>query len=304
MKNNPTIDIIIPCYNVSQTIWECVTSILNQSYTKNKVSIFLINDCSTDETGKIINSFSKDENVRVFHHKKNLGLSAARNSGINAGNGDIIFFLDSDMSVKPQWIQLHLDELEKKDVIGVVGDSQLPNGIHSNKLDRYLYHPKRGARKIGMGTPVPFQYFLFNNTSLRRSIINKFGLFNEKITTYGGEDTEYAVRIWENHPNGLRFSSRAVSYHFHPREFQDFCKSMFQYGKTNYLLLLKWYPQYSKELGGNYINSIKGKFIFNKIIRTIIKFLYFPFDSYYIKRYLVADSIIRGARSAKKDYGE
>lgn len=304
MKDYPTIDIIIPCYNVSQTIRECVTSILNQSFTENKTSIFLINDSSTDETGKIINSFSKHEKIQAIHHNKNLGLSAARNSGINAGNGEIVFFLDSDMSVKPEWIQMHLEELEKKDVIGVIGDSRLPKGIQSNKLDRYLYHPKRGARKIGMGIPVPFQYFLFNNTSLRRSIINKIGLFNEKITTYGGEDTEYAIRIWENYPNYFRFSSKAVSYHFHPREFQDFCKSMFQYGKTNYLLLLKLYPQYSKELGANYINSIKGKLIFNKIITTIINFFYFPLDSYYIKRYLVVGSVIRGARSAKKGYGE
>ena len=86
--------IIVPAYNVAQYIEECIESILNQDY--DNYEIIVVDDGATDETPKILDEIaSKSEKVRVIH-QKNGGLSAARNSGIEAALGDYILFLDGD----------------------------------------------------------------------------------------------------------------------------------------------------------------------------------------------------------------
>ncbi|SVC80033.1 uncharacterized protein METZ01_LOCUS332887, partial [marine metagenome] len=90
------------------------------------VKIYLVNDGSTDNTANILEPFAKNTNITVMHHEQNRGLSTARNSGINAGKGEVICFLDSDMVVKQNWIESHILVLSEKGIIGVIGDIKLP----------------------------------------------------------------------------------------------------------------------------------------------------------------------------------
>lgn len=86
--------IIIPVYNVGDLLNECVESIRCQTYLDYE--IILIDDGSTDNSGKICDEWAeKDNRIRVIH-KENGGLSDARNVGIRAAQGDYILFLDSD----------------------------------------------------------------------------------------------------------------------------------------------------------------------------------------------------------------
>lgn len=88
------ISIIVPVYNVESYLERCVDSIIHQTY-KN-LEIILVDDGSTDRCGEICDEYSKiDERVKVIH-KKNGGLSSARNSGLEAARGKYIGFVDSD----------------------------------------------------------------------------------------------------------------------------------------------------------------------------------------------------------------
>lgn len=88
------ISVIVPIYNVEQYLVRCIESIRNQTY--NDLEIILVDDGSTDTSGEICDSYlSIDERIRVIH-KKNGGLSDARNVGIDAATGDFIGFVDSD----------------------------------------------------------------------------------------------------------------------------------------------------------------------------------------------------------------
>lgn len=298
MNRAPTVDIVVPCYNVANIVKKCVNSLLKQSYSTNSIIIYLVNDGSSDETGDILESFANHQQIQVIHHKVNKKLSAARNTGINAGNGEVICFLDSDMVVNKNWVETHVDILSDMKIVGVVGDQIPPKEIDSNKLDKYFYDKRRGARQFGENTPIRFPYFLFSNASIRRSALNSIGLFDETFTSYGGEDTELAIRLWETFPISLRFSFDAACENHGNRTFQGFCTSMYEYGKTNLLLLLSKYPQYKDELGGGFIKSIKGYLIFNPIIRMGVNLLDLNLPSYWLKRYQVIDSIIRGARES------
>lgn len=93
------LSIIVPVYNVEKYLKRCVDSVLQQDY--HDYEIILVDDGSTDSSGKICNSFCSQHpsSVRVIH-KENGGLSSARNAGLNIATGDYIMFLDSD-----DWIE-------------------------------------------------------------------------------------------------------------------------------------------------------------------------------------------------------
>lgn len=94
------VSIIVPVYNTEKYLQECVESICKQSY-KN-LEIIIINDGSTDSSGKICDEFArKDSRIQVIH-KKNEGVSVARNIGLEIAQGQYIGFIDSDDLCEPR----------------------------------------------------------------------------------------------------------------------------------------------------------------------------------------------------------
>ena len=88
------VSVIVPVYNVEQYLPQCVESILAQTY--QRLEIILVDDGSTDGSGRMCDALAKrDGRVRVIH-KPNGGLSDARNAGTEACNGEFVFYLDSD----------------------------------------------------------------------------------------------------------------------------------------------------------------------------------------------------------------
>lgn len=88
------ISIIVPIYNVEKYLPRCIGSILNQNF--EEFELILVNDGSTDNSGKICDIYAKkDKRIKVIH-KKNGGVSSARNSGIRAATGEYIGFVDPD----------------------------------------------------------------------------------------------------------------------------------------------------------------------------------------------------------------
>lgn len=103
----PEITIIVPVYNVEQSLSRCIDSILTQTFVD--FELLLINDGSKDNSGKICDDYShKDNRIKVFH-KENNGVSSARNLGLKHAKGTYIAFIDSDDWVKDSY----LDELYK-----------------------------------------------------------------------------------------------------------------------------------------------------------------------------------------------
>lgn len=90
----PKISVIVPVYNVEKYLNRCVDSILNQTF--EDFELILVNDGSPDNCGNICDEYAqKDNRVKVIH-KKNGGVSSARNAGIDTAQGEYIMFVDSD----------------------------------------------------------------------------------------------------------------------------------------------------------------------------------------------------------------
>lgn len=90
----PLISVIVPVYNVEKYLNRCIDSILNQTF--KQIEIILVNDGSTDNSGDICDEYAKLDNRIIVIHKKNNGVSSARNRGIDVATGNWITFLDSD----------------------------------------------------------------------------------------------------------------------------------------------------------------------------------------------------------------
>ena len=89
-----SLSVIIPCYNAERFISECIRSVRNQ--TLRDIQIILIDDGSTDGTGKIIKRWKLvDHRIRAIF-QQNKGVSSARNTGLRAAEGQFVYFLDSD----------------------------------------------------------------------------------------------------------------------------------------------------------------------------------------------------------------
>lgn len=113
MTKPALISVIVPIYNVSKYLRRCLDSIASQTY--ENLEIILINDGSTDDSGKIAEEYAKkDKRARVIH-QKNGGLSSARNAGLKIAHGEFVVFVDSDDYIDPGCIENLHDTAQKSD---------------------------------------------------------------------------------------------------------------------------------------------------------------------------------------------
>lgn len=124
---SPEISIIVPVYNASKYLNVCLNSIGNQEY--EKFEVILINDGSTDASGRICDSYARSD-VR-FHviHQENMGVSAARNAGLDCACGQYLCFVDADdfistnyLEVLYQCCQIKNYDVSQSGVVGVYED--------------------------------------------------------------------------------------------------------------------------------------------------------------------------------------
>lgn len=112
-KQPETVSIIIPVYHVEEYIEECIQSVILQSYPH--LEIILVDDCGQDKSCHLAEELLKQSSCKwsCVHHDTNRGLSAARNTGVDAATGDYIYFLDSDDYIAPDTIQRLLDAVHQ-----------------------------------------------------------------------------------------------------------------------------------------------------------------------------------------------
>lgn len=97
------VSVIVPVYNSSELLGDCVNSILMQSF--KDFELILVDDGSKDNSWELCNKWEKcDSRVKIFH-QNNLGASAARNAGIRLSEGEWVVFIDSDDTVTPTYLE-------------------------------------------------------------------------------------------------------------------------------------------------------------------------------------------------------
>lgn len=115
----PFVSIIVPVYKVELYLKECIESILKQTYSH--FELILVDDGSPDKCGCICDKYSKMDSRVLVIHKKNGGLSEARNEGLKIARGEYVTLIDSDDYVSEVYLEKLVMEAENKNVDIVVG---------------------------------------------------------------------------------------------------------------------------------------------------------------------------------------
>lgn len=197
MMNFPLVSVIIPVYNVEQYLTKCIESVLSQSFCDYE--LMLVDDGSTDNSGKICDGYAeKDNRIRVFH-KSNGGLSSARNLGVDRAKGVYVFFLDSD----DYWcdacvLQTFVDAAEKYGADVIRGEYK-PVDLSGKDfpLKRDIREKMTYCGKV-LGNDEFLRHIIhgefFTPMSMYRKIVIEDIRMDENLYAY--EDIDFAARLY------------------------------------------------------------------------------------------------------------
>jgi len=175
-SNMPLVSVLMPCYNAEDFVEEAIISMLEQTY-KN-IEIIAINDCSSDNTGKILHNLAvKDQRIRVVENEVNLKLIDTLNKGIGLCQGEYIARMDSDDISLPRRIEKEVQFLENNKDYDIVSTQFYT--FRTGSAKKYLYT-----------NPTEFEqlqaYLLFKSgichpaSMFRRRVFTELGLTFEK----------------------------------------------------------------------------------------------------------------------------
>lgn len=205
------ISIIIPIYNAEKYLEECIESVINQTY-KN-LEIILVDDGSTDESGKICDKYATiDERIKVIH-EKNGCVSIARNAGMDIATGNYIMFIDADDYYEKNACEKLYNEIKEKNADYVIGNyiHIEPNG---EKWREPLFDTEEyGNFKVSI-KDYKKSFFVMNsvvwNKIYKREFLEKFHLrfFNGPIA----EDAIFATFCYVNSDKGYFIKDIVYNY--------------------------------------------------------------------------------------------
>jgi len=287
------ISIIIPLYNVETYVTKCLESVASQDWDGNMECI-IINDCSSDSSLEItehfVASYSGPIKFCILHHRKNNGLSAARNTGIEASTGDYLFFLDSDDYISSDCLRLLSAPLKEKSYDIVVGNYlTTTNHNTSNKIPAGEYGPEMIALGFCSGK---YHMAVWNKLYNKQSLAMYGIVFKDDLLF---EDVLFSSEVSSVFKS--MFVIEKATYYYSVRTGSMINSFDFNRHSIHYQTSLAEYTKFA--YNNNLVND-------DKRIRTILRFLfrqciygpYYSFAEYlkhlkgFFRRYLTARTIM------------
>jgi len=180
------ISVIVPVYNGAKTLAECLRAIFASDFADYEVIV--VNDASTDDTAEIAQRFP----CRVISFDKNQGAAKAKNAGARVAQGDILFFTDADILIRPDTLSIIAEDFSDPKltaVVGLLSRHLRYKGFCSQYKNLWMHYTyRRQPRYVGL--------FFTSVASIRRSLFLAAGGFDEH---YRGasvtEDIEFGQRL-------------------------------------------------------------------------------------------------------------
>lgn len=189
------VSVVICTYNRGKYLERCIKSLKSQSYSN--FEIIVVNGPSIDETDTILKKYP---DIKIIFQRELNGLSIARNLGVEACAGEIIAFIDDDAMADKNWIRYLVDGYTDEYIGGVGGpvlditgkNYQFKNGF----ISRYGIPSFYNDHDLNYNQPDAkfFNYIMGTNSSFKKSVLYKVGLFDSDIKYYLDE-TDLCVRI-------------------------------------------------------------------------------------------------------------
>jgi GT2 family glycosyltransferase len=228
IEHPPRISVVICAYNAERTMDACLASLRTLRYPN--YDVIIVNDGSTDRTLEIAQRYPE---VRILS-QENMGLSAARNVGIENATGEIVAFTDSDCVVDPDWLTYLAYKFVHSGFVAVGGPNLPPP------------EEARGAACVAAAPGGPTHVLIDDevaehipgcNMAFLKSALDEIGGF-DPVYRAAGDDVDLCWRL-QNHGHPIGFSPAAMVWHFRRNTIKAYLKQQMGYGKAEAQLYFK-----------------------------------------------------------------
>jgi O-antigen biosynthesis protein len=230
----PRVSVVVCSYNGEQTIGQCLDALSRLDYPDYEVIV--VDDGSTDRTAEIANGFD----VRLIR-TENHGLSAARNTGVEAATGEIVAFTDDDACPDPDWLRYLAHAFVRTEHAGIGGPNLLP--CDAGTVERAVAHAPGGPTHVLLSDQVA-EHIPGCNMAFRREALLAVGGFDSRFRV-AGDDVDICWRLQELGWT-IGFCPVAVVLHRRRRSVRAYLRQQRDYGKAEALLERKWPERYNR----------------------------------------------------------
>ncbi len=336
-----SVSIIVPIYNVELYVEDSIRSVMCQTYD-GPLECIVVDDCGTDDSmvkvEKLISEYTGPITFKVLHHTHNRGLSAARNTGMDAATGDYLYFLDSDDEITDDCIKELAEPLLKNHYDIVVGDLEMigsdkPYGSLKLKLeDKTIiksdkifgtYHKRwneTATNKLYRSSFVNYESLRFKEGLLFEDELWSFqvaclaeSLFAVNKITYIIRDREGSITSSSSNDTRIKncsiilaemvsFAKKKNKYNFNTHQFvQNFFFMVLRYSSESYNKFAEIYKNIRPEVKPTIKCLLKGnKYRYKCYIRDIHYFLPSVFAPYWLYYFIDPIQSLRNRRRNDK----
>ena len=272
-KSALPLSVILNTYNRAPFLQSALDSLTTQTLRTHNFEVIVIDDGSSDNTKEIVLSFSNKLNIRYFY-QQNSGIASARNHGIYAAIGKILFFFDDDDIAAPDLLAQHLKTHKHypEDHFAVLNYTTWERNLRVTPVMKYI--TTVGCHLfsypgIKHGSRLDYTFFWGGRSSCKRSFLIEHGVFNP-IFRFGCEDAELGYRL-SKHGLTVLYNSKAISYMAREITLDDFCQRLFKQGRSQYYFSMlhndsevaEWC-----EINGAKEKWMKMEFVYESLIKS------------------------------------
>lgn len=209
-KNLKLVTIIVPVYNIDKYLNKCLNSILNQTY--HNYEVIIVDDGSSDNSAYICDKFSKEDERFYVIHKKNEGVSVARNFAIDLAKGEYLVFLDGDDWIDVTFLETYITILIENKVDIVIGEyiSEKNKNTILQPIDLPVGKISKNAAYFKVLNPKGFYGSVWGKIFLTSIIKEKNIIFDKNICI--GEDLQFTIK-YLNYCEQIYYSGTHMYYY-------------------------------------------------------------------------------------------
>jgi cellulose synthase/poly-beta-1,6-N-acetylglucosamine synthase-like glycosyltransferase len=217
----PPVSVVVPAYDASRTIQDCLGALLEQEFPSESLEIIVVDNNSSDDTSDIVRQYP----VTLLYERDVQSSYAARNLGISHAQGEIVAFTDADCVPDSHWVGQLVAAFSRPSIVGVGG--QILDAETANNVERFVaeVQPLRNAQRLDGSYHVSV---VTANAAFRRSVLETLGGFDRRMRT--GGDLDLSWRIQRESLGEIAYAPNAIVLHRYRSTLRGMYRQFRRYG--------------------------------------------------------------------------